>query len=152
MAKPLEGLRISRADVVRVARSWIGTPYHHQASVRGAGADCLGLVRGIYRTIYGRDPEHPPAYTRDWAEASGAETMLVSARRHLVEVEPSLAAPGDIVVFRFRAGCVAKHAAILSGPSSMIHAVERVGVAEVALSGWWRRQIAGAFSLPGLED
>lgn len=32
---------------VLVARTWIGTPYVHQGSAQGAGADCLGLVRGV---------------------------------------------------------------------------------------------------------
>ena len=67
------------------ARDWIGTPYHHQASVNGVGADCLGLVRGVWRDLMGLEPEAPPAYSRDWAEADGCETMLEAARRHLVE-------------------------------------------------------------------
>ena len=38
-----------RARVVAEARMWIGTPYVHQASALGAGCDCLGLVRGVWR-------------------------------------------------------------------------------------------------------
>ena len=55
--------------VVAEARSWIGTPYQHQASLKGVGCDCLGLVRGVWRALYGEEPEHVPAYSRDWAEA-----------------------------------------------------------------------------------
>ena len=41
-----------RADeIVARARAWIGTPYRHRASCRGAGADCLGLVRGVWREV-----------------------------------------------------------------------------------------------------
>ena len=40
---------VDRGRIVRLARSWIGTPYHHQASVRGVGTDCIGLVRGVWR-------------------------------------------------------------------------------------------------------
>jgi hypothetical protein len=65
--------------IVALARGWIGTPYHHQASVQGVGCDCLGPVRGVYRQYTGRDPETPPPYSRDWAEASGIETMLAAA-------------------------------------------------------------------------
>jgi cell wall-associated NlpC family hydrolase len=43
----------TRARVVALARTWLGTPYHHQASLRGAGADCLGLLRGVYAELYG---------------------------------------------------------------------------------------------------
>ena len=35
--------------IVDLARGWIGTPYLHQASCRGIGCDCLGLVRGVWR-------------------------------------------------------------------------------------------------------
>ncbi|MEE8633091.1 MAG: hypothetical protein V3S93_01305 [Methyloceanibacter sp.] len=49
------------------ARGWLGTPYHHQASVKGVGCDCLGLVRGLWRELCGPEPEAMPRYTRDWA-------------------------------------------------------------------------------------
>ena len=46
----------------------------------GVGADCLGLVRGVWRELYGCDAEAPPAYSRDWAEAAAARRMLAAAR------------------------------------------------------------------------
>lgn len=146
-------LIVTRERIVAVARGWLGTPYHHQASVRGAGADCLGLVRGVWREIYGSDPELPPGYSRDWAEASGEETLMAAARRHL-EVCPmgEAFAPGDVLIFRLRAGFVAKHAAIAATPTTMIHAMEGGPAAEVALSPWWRRRIAGVFSFPRVID
>lgn len=57
--------------VACVARGWIGTPYRHQASSKAAGADCLGLLRGVWREIYGDEPEAVPAYTPDWSEPQG---------------------------------------------------------------------------------
>lgn len=140
----------SRADIVAEARRWIGTPYHHQASVCGVGTDCLGLVRGVWRALHGAEAEAAPAYTRDWAEATGVETMLAVARRHLVEREH--AQPGDVIVFRYRAHTVAKHVAILATPAAMIHAIERIAVAEVPLTPWWRRHTAGVFSFPGIAS
>jgi NlpC/P60 family putative phage cell wall peptidase len=136
-------------DAVALARGWISTPYHHQASSKGIGTDCLGLVRGVWRELYGTEPQLPVAYTRDWAEASGRETMLEAALQHMVAVARDAARPGDVLVFRLRSGFAAKHAGILSGPGSMIHAMEGVPVADVALSPWWRRRIAAAFSFPG---
>lgn len=134
--------------VVAAARSWIGTPYHHQASVRGAGCDCLGLVRGVWRDVFGSDAEAPPPYSRDWAEAGGCETMLAAAGRHLAAIDRAQIAPGDVVIFRLRPGCVAKHAAIIATATTMIHAIEGAPVSEVALGAWWRRRIAGAFRFP----
>lgn len=142
----------SAGDVVRAAREWIGTPYHHQASVRGVGTDCLGLVRGVWRELYGHEAETPPAYSLDWAEATGAETLIAAARRHLVAKQAGAAVDaGDVLVFRYRRGFVAKHVGIATGPEAFVHAAEGHRVAEVVLAPWWRRRIAGVFSFPGIE-
>lgn len=141
----------SRAAIVAEARTWLGTPYRHQASTRGAGCDCFGLIRGVWRAFYGAEPEAIPPYSRDWGSVTGKEAMIASARRHLVEVEPGAIQPGDVVVFRFRRGSVAKHAGIVSEPGRFIHAQEHVPVSEVALSDWWRRRIVAAFAFPDVE-
>ena len=47
--------------IVAAARGWIGTPYQHQASVKGAGSDCLGLLRGVWRELIGPEPTAIPA-------------------------------------------------------------------------------------------
>ena len=146
------GTEVTRGDIVAAARSWIGTPYRHQASVKGAGADCLGLVRGVWREIFGAEPEVPPAYTPDWAEAGGEECMAEAARRHLVEINPGAAREGDVLLFRMRARGPAKHAAILSASDRMIHAWSGRAVVEGHLGRWWRARIAHAFRLPGVRD
>lgn len=138
-----------RTHAIAIARTWIGTPYHHQASLKGAGCDCVGLIRGIYRELLGTTPDVPAVYTRDWAEASGEETLLAAARLHLVEIDARNARPGDVLVFRYRAHAVAKHAGLISGPTRMIHASEGATVAEVSLGAWWQRHTAGAFQFPG---
>lgn len=143
---------VTRERIVEAARGWIGTPYHHQASLRHAGTDCLGLVRGVWRELYGTDAEPPPAYNRDWAEASGDEAMLKAAQRHLVPKPIATVAAGDVIIFRLRAGFIAKHAAILTAPMRMVHAMEGAPVAEVALTNWWQRRIAGAFQFPGISE
>ncbi len=142
----------SRAEIIATARSWIGTPYLHQANVKGVGCDCLGLVRGVYRALEGFDPEVPPAYTRDWAETTGTETLLTAATRHLTPVPVISARPGDVVVFRYRSHIPAKHCGILVTPETFVHASEGSHASEVALQHWWRRRIAGAFAFPGTLD
>ena len=92
------------------------------------------------------------ADTRDWAEATGRETLLEAARRHLVEIDPSAAAPGDVLVFRYRGSAIAKHAAILATRDTMIHAMEGAPVCEVSLSPWWRRRLAAAFGFPSIVN
>ena len=141
---------VTRQAILTAARLWIGTPYHHQASCRSVGSDCLGLIRGVYRDVTGREPELPPAYSRDWGEANGQETLIDAATRHLIEVPIADAADGDILIFRLRSGTVAKHCGIKASVSTMIHAVEGSDAAEVVLTPWWRRRIAAAFAFPGI--
>lgn len=103
------------ADILAIAGSWIGTPYRHQGSTKGVGCDCLGLVRGLWRELYGAEPEAVPAYAPDWAERAGEERLMAAAGRHFRAV-PSFAEsrPGDLVLFRFRPHLAAKHAGILA--------------------------------------
>jgi NlpC/P60 family putative phage cell wall peptidase len=140
-----------RAAIVAEARRWLGTPYRHQASVMGAGADCLGLVRGVWRGVVGEEPEKPPAYTPDWAEALGEETLLFAAQRHCREIAAGAACAGDILLFRMALGAPAKHAAIVSGEDRIIHAYWGRAVCETRLVPWWRRRTAAAFQFPGVE-
>ncbi|GIL03337.1 MAG: peptidase [Alphaproteobacteria bacterium] len=134
--------------VVAEARRWLGTPYRHQSCARGVGCDCLGLVRGVWRAVAGDEPPGLPAYTPDWGEVGAREHVLDAAARHLLPVARDRAGPGDLVVFRWRAGAVAKHLGILSAPDRFIHACERAGVVEVALIRHWAARIAGTFRFP----
>ncbi len=142
---------ISRHAILAEAREWIGTPYQHQASAKGAGCDCLGLVRGLWRTLYGAEPEAAPAYTPDWAERQGAETLLEAARRHLAEIATHEAAPGDVLLFRMHAGAPMKHCAILDEGSRIIHAYWGRAVVRSRFAPWWRARAAAAFSFPDVE-
>lgn len=139
-----------RAAVLAEARSWMATPYRHQASCKGSGCDCLGLLRGIWRALYGAEPQAVPSYAADWAETGGRETLIEAGRRWLTEVPPARTLPGDVLVFRWRDGAAAKHVGILSAPMGahpkLIHAYERAGVIESPLVPSWRRRIAAAFS------
>jgi NlpC/P60 family putative phage cell wall peptidase len=142
---------VTRAAIVDEARSWIGTPYRHQAALKHVGCDCLGLVRGVWRVVMGGEPEAAPAYASDWAEARGVEQLAHAAGRHLAAIDCAEGDAGDVVLFRWRAGCVAKHAAILTSRQTMIHAHDGIAVCEVALAPWWRRRMAYAFRFPGVE-
>jgi NlpC/P60 family putative phage cell wall peptidase len=139
-----------REDVVAEARGWIGTPYRHQASLKGVGCDCLGLVRGVWRALLGSEPERAPPYSPDWAEALRQETLAQAAARHLVPVACDEFQPGDVLLFRWRAHLPAKHMAIVGAPGTMIHAHDGAAVTEVAIAPWWRRRLAYAFSFPGV--
>jgi NlpC/P60 family putative phage cell wall peptidase len=144
---------LSGALVVARARAWIGTPCRHQASCRGAGTDCLGLLRGLWRELIGTEPEPVPRYTPDWSEPGRSEDLLAAAGRHLVPVPPAAARDGDVLLLRMREAAVAKHIGILArapdGHATLIHAYSGHGVVESPLTPAWARRIAGAFRFPG---
>ncbi|MGY2049597.1 NlpC/P60 family protein [Methylobacterium sp. JK268] len=139
--------------IVALARGWLGTPYHHQAALKGVGCDCLGLVRGVYAELTGRTPEAPPPYRPGWAEEGGGEALRDAARRHLAEIPPREALAGDVLLFRWRDGLPAKHCAILTAPLAgprprMIHAYDGHAVLECAVPPAWARRVAHAFRFP----
>lgn len=136
---------------VAEARLWIGTPYVHQAATRGAGTDCLGLLRGVWGALYGAEPEVVPAYTEDWAEPGNNEALLHAARRWLVEAPRRDVALGDVLLFRMRTGAIAKHLGIVSAvgaDAKFIHAYTGHGVIESPLSAPWLRKVAARFEFP----
>ena len=139
------------AEVLARAGGWLGTPYLHQASCKGAGTDCLGLLRGLWREIYGAEPRVVPPYTPDWSEPQGREDLLEAARQFLLPVETGQDGPGDVLLFRMRHGAVAKHLGILAQTgeaASFIHAYSGHGVVLSPLSAPWRRKIAAIFRFP----
>lgn len=146
--------RDTGAAALGEARLWLGTPYRHQASLRGVGCDCLGLLRGVWRGLYGHEPEAVPPYAGAWAESAppGTDPLTEAASRHLSAVPGPLAdaspRAGDVLLFAFRRHLPARHCAIATGDGGMIHAHDGAVVAEVALTAWWRRHLTGVFRFP----
>lgn len=138
--------------IVTEALTWIGTPYRHQASRKGAGADCLGLLLGLWRSVYGAEPEHVPAYSPDWSEPQAREDLLQAAERHLLSKSLDAVAAGDVLLFRMRHGSVAKHIGIQTHIGDMpgfVHAYSGHGVVLSPLSAPWSRRLAARFAFPG---
>lgn len=147
---------LGTSALVAAARTWLGTPYLHQASLRGQGADCLGLVRGVWREVMGDEPESPGAYSPDWAEVGEEESLLAAAERWLLPVSVGEARAGDILLFRMAQGVPVKHCAILSDASGpewrMIHAYWGRAVVESWVGPWWRRRLAAVFRFPQIKN
>ena len=143
---------MSGTEAIEIARRWLGTPYRHQASCRGAGCDCLGLVRGVWRELYGHEPQEVPPYSPDWGEPQGREVLWTAARR-LMRMRAAFeqGGAGDLLLFRMRARGVAKHlgiAAVGSAGPTFIHSMSGHGVVESALSAPWARRVVARFVFP----
>ena len=142
----------TRAAVLRCAESWLETPYRHQASVKGVGTDCLGLIRGVWRELYGAEPEIPPAYTPDWAESSGAETLLEAAQRWMIPITaPQRPKPGDACLFRMAPDSPCKHIGILAPDHRILHAYWGKSVVYSHFAPFWQRRHAASFAFPPIN-
>ncbi|AJY47227.1 NlpC/P60 family protein [Martelella endophytica] len=138
-----------RREVLSEAEKWLGTPYRHQAAERGVGCDCLGLIRGVWASVYGTTIPLAAPYAADWAERCGAERLLHAARLYCGPAVPVLhMAPGDLIFFRWRPQFAAKHVGILADADHFIHAYEQAGVVKSALVAGWRRRIAAVHRFP----
>jgi NlpC/P60 family putative phage cell wall peptidase len=112
-------------------------------------------LRGVWREIYGDEPEPVPAYTADWAEASQVEVLHDAAKRRLRPRPTDGGDIGDVLLFRMREGSIAKHLGLQSRTGdhpSFIHAYTGYGVIESSLSLPWQRRIVARFAFPeGIE-
>ena len=134
-------------DVVMAARGFLGTPYRHQASLAGAGCDCLGLLRGVWRALYGAEPMAMPAYRADMRDPANAGALRRAAETLLVAESGPLAA-GQVLLFRLGDMAEAKHCGILVSDQRFIHAQERLGVVEANLTEAWARRVSARFRFP----
>ncbi len=138
--------------IAALAEGWIGTPYRHQGAAKGVGCDCIGLIRGVWRELYGEEPEAVPAYAPDWAERGGEDRLMEAAWRLFGPARPAGEAErGDLLLFRWRPDCAAKHAGILAGPDHFIHAYEQACVTRSVLAPSWRRRIAAVHRFPQIR-
>ncbi|WP_296417370.1 NlpC/P60 family protein [Pseudooctadecabacter sp.] len=137
--------------IVEEARSWIGTPYVHQAARKGAGCDCLGLLRGVWSSLTSAPLITVPPYTADWSEPQGDERLWRGIAERLTRKDRDAAAAGDVLLFRMQSGAVAKHVGLQAqiGPSpTFIHAYQGHGVVENALTAPWQRRVVARFAVP----
>lgn len=105
-----------RSDIVAAARSWIDTPFVWQASVKGKGADCRGLISGVARDLGLPEADSFYARTADYAHVDCA---LLKAGLRAVFDPADEAQPGDILLLKIAGK--AQHLAIYVGDGRMIH-------------------------------
>lgn len=140
------------AAVVSSARQWLGTPYRHRASVRGAGADCLGLLRGVWRECVGAvEPWDLPPYDPRWLNPAASDALRAVVCTHFRARSGGEPQAGDLVLFALGRAGQCRHGGICAardGRSTLIHAYSGHGVVETSFDASWRRRLAGVFRFP----
>lgn len=134
-------------EAAQAAKTWLGTPYRHQASLIGVGCDCLGLVRGVWRTLYGDEPDPMPPYHRSPRDREGAAALLTAAERYFVRASNELQ-PGDLLLFRLMPKLAPRHCGIMLDTNRFVHAQERLGVIEMPFDGNWQRKLHSIYHFP----
>lgn len=116
----LEGYQ--RRHVVREAQSWVGTKYHPQGDVKGAGVDCGMLLVRVFVDAGLCAPFDPRPYADDWYLHRGEERYLGFIFDRTKEVAAPL--PGDVVAFRY--GRCYAHGGIvtIASPLTIVHAFQ----------------------------
>lgn len=119
-----------RQAVIAEARSWMGTPFHHMARVKGlrGGVDCGQILAAVYETV-GQIPHvETDSYSMQHALNSDDEWYIRYLERFSTEIPESQVKPGDIVIYK--CGKCYSHAGIIvePWPGNIIHAVNGAGV------------------------
>jgi len=115
-----------RADVCAEALTWLRTPYHHCADVKGAGVDCAMLLVAVFRSL-GLVPAtlDPRPYAPAWFLHRDEEQFLGWLQRHGAEVERPQ--PGDVAVWKF-GRCFSHGAIVISSAGDIVHSYREAGM------------------------
>ncbi len=141
----------TRDALITEARSWLGTPWHHQASVKGVGCDCIGFVRGVALPFVGAVPIALD-YPETWHLYRAEPRMYLGFKEHCEEIDKQETRPGDILLFGAGKG-PAHHCAFVSPGGGLIHCYREARVVvEQSLSSWWEAKLRHAFRLPGVVE
>lgn len=145
----------TRAEIVAIARSYLGTPYHHRGRQSGVSMDCAGVIICVARDIGAVAPDFEvPNYV---TQPDGV-TMTALAARHLGKrVQQADMRPGDALVLR--TGELPHHLGIVGdyrhGGLSIIHASGEARprrVIETRLMFSRSLKFVAAFQMPGVTD
>lgn len=116
-----------RDAVVAEAMTWLRTPYHHRAAIKGVGADCAMFPIRVYESLDLIPPTDPGNYPQQWHLSRGEEIYLGHLQRLAQPVSSRDAIKrGDFGVWRF--GRLFSHGAIILEPPMIIHACLFEGV------------------------
>lgn len=144
----------TKSEIIREARSWIGTRFHHQGRVKKnggdrGGCDCIGLIIGVADnvglTCHGR--KYSEFDRSDYARTPDGSQLQAAFAKYLREIPVSDIEPGDILMFRFDKD--PQHVGIVSNLNDhigLIHCyMQARGVVEHGLDDYWKERIVAAF-------
>lgn len=140
-----------RNAIVSEALTWLATPFHHQARLKGCGVDCANLLAGVFAAVELIPDIVFAAYPQDWHIHNDEPRFLRELALYADELPAGAPAlPGDIAMFKY--GRHAAHGAIVTAWPQIIHAWKDVGcvVLTEADSGPLASRFAGIWRMRGV--
>ncbi len=138
---------MTRVQIVAAARAWVGTPFQHQATLKGVGCDCRGLVVGV-----AREAGYPVEIATNYSRYPTGQYLMDVCDAYMTRIDRDALRPGDVVAMTFESD--PQHVAIVGdypGGLSLIHSLARSGVVEHRLDSVWAGRIMQAYRIPGVE-
>lgn len=116
-----------RKEIVRVALTWVKTPYHHHAMLKGIGVDCAMILIAVFDEA-GVVSAEKVGYSPQWYLHHSEEKYLIELEKYAHEITEAEALPGDVVVYK--TGRAFAHGAIIIEPGwpDIIHASPEAGM------------------------
>ena len=108
-------MTIQQSHIVIQARTWLGTPFHHQARLKGKGCDCLGLIVGVVEELGLKDVHGRLLSSYDeitYPKEPDGAYLIEKLTDILTEVPIADARAGDLALFKVREN--PQHLAILT--------------------------------------
>ena len=141
----------TRAAIIVEARSWLDTPYHHRARVKGAGVDCAQILIGTFAGAGLIDEFDTGEYPRDWMLHQEEDRFRAIVLRYADEIDAAAVLPGDVALYRV-GKCFAHGAIIIDWPL-VIHADSRLGKVTLAEGdqGWLSSRAVEFYRVRGLS-
>ncbi len=117
---------IERQKIIDEAKTWLGTPYHRGARIKGVGVDCGQFLIGVYEVAGVLEPGecNPGYYPHEIHLHRTVEKYLEWILKYCDKVDTP--EPGDIAMFKF--GKSSSHSAIVVKWPVVIHSYVRMGV------------------------
>lgn len=151
----------TRADVIRVARSWDQVPFVHNHYHRAPGCDCIGLIRGVAIELGLFDARNENPALRDfigYGRKPDPVRMREALDRFMVTLAPyespadrifAVAVPGDVIWMKSKKH--PRHLGILLPGDELVHAHEpNLKVVIHRIDRAWRNRAVAAYAFPGL--
>lgn len=143
---------MTRAEVVQEAGTWLNTPYHLRACVKGAGCDCFTWIAATMVKAELMEAEELPPYQQDWWCHITDEQYIKRLARFATKVfegmgtQTAAIRPGCVVATRAANSRIFNHGAIVTSWPLAIHAIDpKVAQINTLFHPMWANQFIEAF-------